>query len=134
MRLSPALLSVLVVAACARAPIIAPPPEPPVGPPVDFAGTGQMPCSVGEPIYDEVCPFEISRGAGGTVALRVQNPAADAETGPRVLLFQNGVWMTIDGSILESEREAATTFVAVDELEFYAVPHDVLTGEAVAED
>ena len=133
MRRQSALLSLLLLAACSEDPV-GPPPAAPVGPPVDFAGTDDMPCSFEAPTYDETCPFGITRGAGGGVALRVESPAVQPQPAERVLLYQDGVWTTLDGSIAESAREGEVTFVAVDEVEFYAVPHDALTGDAVTGD
>ncbi len=125
---SAAAFGLLVLAACAPEPPAAPPAAE-VGPPVDFSGSGEMPCSAGEPTYDETCVFGISRGAGGAAALQVVNPAAEPQGIQRVMLLQNNVWTTLDGSIAESERTEDATLIAVDETEFYAVPHEALTGD-----
>ena len=127
MRLAPAVLGLLALAACAPEPVPAPPPTQ-LGPPVDFSDSGQMPCSAGAPTFDQMCVYGISRGAGGAAALQVLNPAAEPRGIQRVLLLQNNVWTTLDGSIAESERTDDATLIAVDETEYYAVPHAALAG------
>ncbi|HUF56494.1 MAG TPA: hypothetical protein VMM55_08035 [Thermohalobaculum sp.] len=131
MRLAPPLTAaafgLLALGACAPEPPAAPPPTE-VGPAAAFSGGGEMPCSAGAPTYDASCVFGISRGAGGAAALQVRNPAAEPIGIQRVLLLQNEVWTTLDGSIAESERTEDATLVVVDETEFYAVPHAALTG------
>lgn len=130
MRLAPAAaFSLLAVAACSEEPMAPnPPPRNQMGPPADFTATGEMPCSAGIPAYDQSCVFGITRGAGGAAALQVENPAATPEGIQRVLLLQNNVWTTLDGSIAETERDAEATRIIVDDTEFYAVPHEVLAG------
>lgn len=129
MRLAPAALCLLAVAACSDEPIAPnPPPLTSPGPQTDFTATGEMPCSAGAPTLDRSCVFGLIRGAGGAVAIQVLNPAAEPAGIQRVLLLQNDVWTTVDGSIAETERTADATVVAVDGTEFYAVPHAVLTG------
>ena len=127
MRPASVLVGILALSACAPEPP-APPPPTEVGPSGQFSGGGEMPCSAGQPTYDETCVYGISRGAGGAAALQVRNPAAEPQGIQRVLLLQNNVWTTLDGSIAESKRTGDATLIAVDETEFYAVPHAALTG------
>ena len=128
MRLAPfAPLGLLALASCA--PEVQPePPRTELGPPVDVTATGELPCSAGAPTLDEMCVYGLTRGAGGAAALQVLNPAAEPRGIQRVLLLQNDVWTTLDGSIAESERGEDATLIAVDETEFYSVPHRALTG------
>lgn len=127
MRLLPAAaLAVLTLAACSTQPIAGDPP--PMAPPVDFSETGELRCSAGAPTYDGYCIFGITRGAGGSAALHVLNPASDVQGIQRVLLYQSGAWTTVDGSAVETVRQGEAALLAIDETEYYAVPDALLSG------
>lgn len=123
------LLAGLTLAACSTEPIgFDPPPMNPMAPPVDFSATGELPCSANAPSLDGMCVFGITRGAGGSAALHVLNPASDVYGIQRVLTYQAGSWSTLDGSPVETMRRGGATLIAINETEFYAVPDPVLTG------
>lgn len=127
----PALaLSALALAACSSEPIVVDPnPAPRVATgPNDFTSTGQMPCSALEPTLEDACPYGITVAAGGTAVLHVVNPAAEPEGIQRLLFYREGVWTTLDGATVGARREGGATLLSVDEREFYAVPHEALTG------
>lgn len=130
MRLLPAAVTgVLFLAACSTEPIASdPPPMNPMAPPVDFSETGELRCSAGAPTLDNYCIFGITRGAGGSAALHVLNPASDVQGIQRVLLFQSGSWTTVKGSSVETERRGESTLLSIEETEFYEVPDGVVTG------
>lgn len=126
MRCLPAL-AVLALAACTDPVVRAPVKTTPMPPPVDFADTGQIPCSTGEPTLDRFCAVEITRGAGGSAALEVASMASDVAGVPRVLIYQSRSWSTLTGSAVETERSGERTLLAINDTEFYAIPDVVLT-------
>lgn len=129
MRHLTATAALFALAACSGAPIAGdPPPLNPMAPPVDYSDTGQIACSADEPTLDRSCPFGITRGAGGSAALHVVNPASDVDGIQRVLLYQSGSWTTVSGAPVETERRIGGVLLSLNEAEFYEVPTEVVTG------
>lgn len=127
-----ATLAAVTLAACTSepAPVLVdrnPAPRTPTGP-NDFTSTGEMPCSAAEATLDALCTFGITVAAGGTAVLHVANPAAEPAGIQRILLYREGIWTTLDGATVGARREGGATLLSVDQREFYAVPHEALTG------
>jgi len=95
--------------------------------PMHYDASGTMPCSAGEPSYDQACGWRVLRKADGGAELWISNIAVSDHAAFRVLRFSDGAFTDRDGDQLQVSKDGETWSISVGS-EHYRFPDALIAG------
>lgn len=96
--------------------------------PSTYDASGTMPCSAGQPSYDEACGWRVLRGSDGSAEIWIANIAVTDKVAYRVLFFNQGEFTTRDDVKLDVAKDGDMWMISVLGKEYYRFSEAVLTG------
>jgi len=81
--------------------------------PMNYDASGTMPCSAGEPSYDQACGWRVLRNADGSAELWIANIAVSDRAAFRVLRFSDGEFTDRDGDPIQVSKDGDTWSISV---------------------
>jgi len=95
--------------------------------PMTYDASGTMPCSAGEPSYDQACGWRVLRKADGGAELWIANIAVSDRAAFRVLHFSEGAFTDRDGDPVQVSKDGETWSISVGH-EHYRFPDALIAG------
>jgi hypothetical protein len=92
-----------------------------------YDASGTMPCSAGEPSYDQVCGWRVLRRADGGAEIWIANIAVSDRVAFRVLRFSNGDFTDRDGDPVQVSKDGDQWSIHVGR-EHYRFADALITG------
>jgi hypothetical protein len=96
--------------------------------PTKYDASGTMPCSAGNPSFDEVCGWRVIRDGSGGAEIWISNIASEKKPAYRVLVFSDGEFTSQDGTPLEVSKEGDMWTVSAEDGGYFQFPDAVITG------
>ncbi len=81
--------------------------------PMTYDASGTMPCSAGEPSYDQACGWRVLRKADGGAELWIANIAVSDRAAFRVLRFSDGEFTDRDGDQVRVSKDGDMWSISV---------------------
>lgn len=95
--------------------------------PMTYDASGTMPCSAGEPSYDQACGWRVLRNADGDAELWIANIAVSDRVAFRVLRFSDGEFTDRDGDPVQVSKDGDMWSISVGR-EHYRFADALITG------
>jgi len=95
--------------------------------PMTYDASGTMPCSAGEPSYDQACGWRVVRKADGGAELWIANIDVSDRAAFRVLRFADGEFTDRDGDPVQVSKDGDTWSISVGQ-EHYRFADAVIAG------
>jgi hypothetical protein len=95
--------------------------------PMKYDASGTMPCSAGEPTFDQACGWRVLRKAGGGAEIWISNIAVRGRPAYRVLTFSDGEFTDRDGDPVQVSKDADMWSISVGR-EHYKFADALITG------
>jgi hypothetical protein len=95
--------------------------------PMTYDASGTMPCSAGEPSYDQACGWRVLRQADGGAELWIANIAVSDRVAFRVLRFSDGEFTDRDGDPVQVSKDGDMWSISVGR-EHYRFADALITG------
>jgi hypothetical protein len=78
-----------------------------------YDASGTMPCSAGEPSYDQACGWRVLRKADGGAEIWIANIAVSDRAAFRVLRFSDGEFTDRDGDPVQVSKDGDMWSISV---------------------
>ena len=95
--------------------------------PMTYDASGTMPCSAGEPSYDQARGWRVLRQADGGAEIWIANIAVSDRAAFRVLRFSDGEFTDRDGDPVQASKDGDQWSIRVDR-EHYRFADALITG------
>jgi hypothetical protein len=95
--------------------------------PMTYDASGTMPCSAGEPSYDQACGWRVLRKADGGAELWISNIAVSDRAAFRVLRFADGEFTDRDGDPVQVSKDGEIWSISVGQ-EHYRFADALIAG------
>jgi hypothetical protein len=95
--------------------------------PMTSDASGTMPCSAGEPSYDQACGWRVLRQADGGAEIWIANIAVSDRVAFRVLRFSDGEFTDRDGDPVQASKDGDRWSIRVGR-EHYRFADALITG------